>query len=195
MANQAEGRLGKELLNLPFAEMVQKIATGIAQAQFELDQMSLRLTQMMTGRPFTAEVPDPDNPGGLIEEEQEAVLVKFGPGPNNEYSLLELGFTPTFYQFVDTIIEVKMSISMSSESSSRSSWSQTKMSAKAGGAFFGIGGAASASAKVTSVSASYASKYQYSAEGSSLIRTKLVPVPPPAILEERIRRIMDSGVS
>ena len=37
------------------------------------------------------------------------------------------------------------------------------------------------------VTAHYTGKYNYSVEGSSLLRTKLVPVPPPAILEERIR--------
>ena len=40
------------------------------------------------------------------------------------------------------------------------------------------------------VSASFSSKYQYSAEGSSLMRTKLVPIPPPALLEERIRALI-----
>ena len=56
--------------------------------------------------------------------------------------------------------------------------------------FFGFGGGAKLS--VSSVSASYASKFQYSAEGSGLLRTKLVPVPPPAILEERIRGLLDA---
>ena len=41
------------------------------------------------------------------------------------------------------------------------------------------------------VDATYTSKYSYSAEGSSLLRTKLVPVPPPAILEERIRALIE----
>jgi hypothetical protein len=41
------------------------------------------------------------------------------------------------------------------------------------------------------VNASYSQKYSYSAEGSSLLRTKLVPIPPPAILEERIRQQME----
>ncbi|WVM90436.1 hypothetical protein UMZ34_09950 [Halopseudomonas pachastrellae] len=41
--------------------------------------------------------------------------------------------------------------------------------------------------------ASYASKYSYSAEGSSLLRTKLSPVPPPPILEERIRAMMEEA--
>ncbi len=48
---------------------------------------------------------------------------------------------------------------------------------------------------VSSVSASYSAKYQYSAEGSSLMRTKLVPVPPPAILEERIRAMIAATMS
>jgi hypothetical protein len=44
--------------------------------------------------------------------------------------------------------------------------------------------------QTTQVDATYSSKYSYSAEGASLLRTKLVPVPPPAILEERIRGFM-----
>jgi len=43
------------------------------------------------------------------------------------------------------------------------------------------------------VDASYSSKYSYSAEGSSLLRTKLATVPPPTILEERIRSMMDAA--
>jgi hypothetical protein len=42
-----------------------------------------------------------------------------------------------------------------------------------------------------SVNATYSNKYSYTAEGSSLLRTKLTPVPPPAILEERIRQLME----
>jgi hypothetical protein len=60
----------------------------------------------------------------------------------------------------------------------------------AGGFFLGFGGG---TVRTTSVSASYASKYSYNAEGSSLLRTKLVVVPPPTILEERIRRMVDSA--
>ena len=41
------------------------------------------------------------------------------------------------------------------------------------------------------MSASYAAKNSYSAEGASLIRTKLVPIPPPAILEQRIKKLME----
>lgn len=43
----------------------------------------------------------------------------------------------------------------------------------------------------TQVDASYSNKYSYSVDGASLLRTKLSPVPPPAILEDRIREVMD----
>lgn len=176
--------VGQELLDVPFPQMIKSMGMGIAQAQFELDQMSLRLAQMMSGEDFEVEEEGEDGARKTIKH--DGVKVKFG---GEDLSLLELGFTPTFYQFVDTIIEVKMSISMASESSSSTSSFQASIEAKGSVGFF----SAKASAKVSSVSASYASKYSYSAEGSSLIRTKLVPVPPPAVLEERIRRLMEKN--
>ena len=50
-----------------------------------------------------------------------------------------------------------------------------------------------ASVSSTPVDATYSSKYSYSAEGSSLLRTKLTPIPPPAILEERIRQQLEEN--
>ena len=43
--------------------------------------------------------------------------------------------------------------------------------------------------KATPIDATYSTKFNYAVEGSSLFRTKLVPVPPPAILEQRITRV------
>lgn len=166
--------VGQQLLDVPFPEMVKSMAVGIAEAQYELDLVSLRIAQMMAGN-------------DVLDENGEvfvpAARVKLG---DEEFSLLELGFTPSFYQFVDTIIEVKMSISMSRESSQSlaTKRSNAKISGKVG--FLN----ASAKASVSSVNAEYAAKYQYSAEGSSLLRTKLVPVPPPTILQERIRALL-----
>ncbi len=165
--------IGQELLAVPFPEMVMKMGVGIARAQWELDQVSVEIARMMSG---TMTVYDDD--GNKTEQDYR---VEFG---GQEYSLIELGFTPTFYQFVDTIIEVKMSISMTRESSS----TRTRSTKWGAGGFFGAFGGAYSS----SVSASYSSKYQYSAEGSSLLRTKLVPVPPPAVLEERIRLMIEA---
>lgn len=112
-------------------------------------------------------------------------------------SMLELGFSPVFYNFVDTIIEVKISISMkttSTVSGVTSTRVRTKTKEKK---FLGIpflGGRRSKRKQVstTSVTGRYSNTYSYSAEGSSLLRTKLVPVPQPAILEERIQALMEA---
>lgn len=171
--------VGQELLAVPFPEMVQRLGVGIAQAQLQLDLVSLRIARLMAG--YDEEADEKKEGDGV---KAKTYLVKFGDG--NEYSLLELGFTPTFYQFVDTVIELKMSISMKTETEFKRSSSSSVVK---GGAFwtpFGGGGSVSTS----SVSASFAAKYQYSAEGSSLMRTKLVPIPPPALFEERVRALI-----
>ncbi len=173
--------IGTQLLDVPFGDMVRSLAMAIAEAQFELDRTGVRMTQMMAGEDF---------PSGEVDEDGDDIMtpgvtVDFG---GEQLSMLQLGFTPTFYQFVDTIIEVKISINMSTEvSTSRTS---TTKSASAKFGFLPFAGGVKATA--TSVSASFASKYNYSAEGSSLIRTKLAPVPPPAILEERIRALISA---
>lgn len=174
--------IGHQLLDVPFGGMVSTLALAIAEAQYELDMTGVRIAEMMSGVP----IEDENDP----EADPAPVEIAFGlddAGKPVHYSLLELGFTPTFYQFVDTIIEVKLSISMSSERKHTSSRKSTSF--KASGGFFLFGGGMRATA--TTVSASYAAKYNYSAEGSCLLRTKLVPVPPPAILEERIRRSLE----
>jgi hypothetical protein len=170
--------VGQELLAVPFPQMVRNLGVGIAEAQFQLDLVSLKIARMMAGY----EVPEneEDSPPSINSPDERKYLVEFSDG--KKYSLLELGFTPTFYQFVDTVIELKMSISMSRTVETQQS--STRVSA-AGGAFL-----FAAAATVSAVSASFASKYQYSAEGSSVMRTKLVPIPPPAILEERIRAMI-----
>ncbi|MES2442988.1 MAG: hypothetical protein V4574_09165 [Pseudomonadota bacterium] len=114
-------------------------------------------------------------------------------------SMLELGFTPTFYQFIDTIIEVKIAIKITrstefSRNTSNTSKSESKRS-KASASFWFVGGGVKSGTdsqvSTSQVDAHYAAKYSYSAEGSSLLRTKMAPLPPPPILEERIRNLME----
>lgn len=176
--------IGTELLNAPFPEMVKTLGVGIAEAQYELDLVSMKIARMMAGYMPDEEPEDGSPPSVSASGPERNLLVPLGDG--NEYSLLELGFLPNFYQFVDTMIELKMSISMSRETNISRSSTVVNASIKGKVGFF----SASAKMRVSTVSASYASKYQYSAEGSSLMRTKLVPVPAPAILEERIRAMI-----
>lgn len=172
--------IGQELLAVPFPEMVKNLGVGIAEAQLELDLVSLRIAQIMAGK-------DPEEDATNIDQ-SNPYRIEFADG--KKYSLLELGFTPTFYQFVDTVIELKMSISTQTETETKRS--SRKVKAKAGGVMLPI--LAAGAMSVSSVSASFASRYQYSAEGSSMMRTKLVPVPAPAILEERIREMINPTV-
>jgi hypothetical protein len=192
MADAPPQSVGTELLEVNFSQLVGGMGQGIADAQLRLDMVSMQLAQMMSGRDYKLLVMDENGYFKLDENhrpvtiDMPAVKVAFGGG---EYSLLELGFTPTFYQFVDTIIEVKVSVSITrEETASRSAVDIDSRLSLGGTLFTGF----NAGLKVSTVSASFASKYQYSAEGSSLLRTKLVPVPPPAILQERMRRLAES---
>jgi hypothetical protein len=171
--------VGTELLAVPFPEMTQRLGVGIAQAQLQLDLVSLRIARLMAGYDEEA-----DETAAGEGTKSRRYLIEFGDGQS--YSMMELGFTPTFYQFVDTVIEMKISISVTQEVEVKRS--TTAVTAKAGGFITPFGGAASVSA--SSVSASFAAKYQYSSEGSSLMRTKLVPLPPPALFEERVRDLL-----
>ncbi|MDR0490901.1 MAG: hypothetical protein LBH28_06625 [Oscillospiraceae bacterium] len=140
--------VGQELLNVPFAEMVLKLACAIAEGQYKLDMVSCQIAKFM-GDKKVAPISLPD----LTDPEGKKEIVT---------SLIGAGFQPTFYQFTDTIIEVKMAISMNQTT-------DKSISASASGGF----GPFSAS-----VTASYSSKYSYSVEGSSLLRTKITPLPP-----------------
>ena len=142
-----------------------------------------------------------------VEKLQREMLDEAASGSNKDeevripslVSMLELGFSPTFYQFVDTIIEVKIAIKMTETITEDESETETVRDSESEGEHRGLrqlfsGGSSSRSSRVetTQVDASYSSKYSYSAEGSSLLRTKLVPVPPPAALEERVQMMIEA---
>ncbi len=158
--------IGQELLNAPFPELVKNLGVGIAEAQYALDKVSVRIAQMMGGFKY-------DKDGNFVQDDTALVKLSANSEP---VSLLALGFTPTFYQFVETYIELKMAITMS-----RSHDINASIEAKAK-APFGIYSA--------SVNASYAQKYQYDASGSSEMRTKLVTVPSPVIFEQRVKELL-----
>jgi hypothetical protein len=126
-------------------------------------------------------------------------------------SLIELGFTPNFYQFIETLIEIKISVTVTKEVSNTdvqkgnitSTVDKSKTSSVSGSYSYGSwwwrgGGSYNYSntqnditTTTTPVDAAFSAKYNYAIEASSLVRTKLVPVPPPPILEQRVRQLMD----
>lgn len=170
--------IGQDLLNVPMGDMIRQMAFAIADAQVQLDESSLRVAEMMSGK--RVERDDSGVPTSVVTDTR----VTFD---GEQLSMIELGFTPTFYQFVDTIIEVKIAIKISREITSST---KIKGERKTTRLVFG-NGRFDYSVTTTPVDATYSTKYNYTAEGSSLLRTKLTPVPPPSILEERIRHLIE----
>jgi hypothetical protein len=92
-------------------------------------------------------------------------------------TMLQAGIVPTFYQFTESVIEVKMTISSKVESQSEFEFGlETEASA---GFLFASGSVSS------HVNFKTSNTYSYSAEGSSLLRTTLKPTPPPARMMPR----------
>lgn len=169
--------IGQDLLNVPFGEMVRNLGTAIADAQYALDSASLKIAQLMAGYRI-------DDSGNAVRD--AAGFVKLG---GTDYPLLLLGFSPSFYQFVETIIEVKMEISMHESDETITQTRDRKVDRDKGILTTLVKGHKS---HVTTVTAKHSQKYSYSAEGSSLIRTKLVPIPPPAALQQICAEIAKS---
>jgi hypothetical protein len=207
--------VGQELLNVPMGDMIRSIALAIADAQWALDKSSMVVTELMSGQRMLRDL----ETGELLDAAGKRTgtptivdsRIYFGytydaegkPQPN-QMSMMELGFVPTFYQFVDTIIEVKISITIQATTQSANTTAQGSVAVENRSAFtyqyagnWWSGGAAGTGATqgttvmTSQVNAAYANRYNYSVEGSSLLRTKLVPVPPPPVLEERIRQQME----
>lgn len=156
-------RVTRDILNAPLPEMIEKLGKGIAEAQYAMDRNSVKIAQLMAG--FRE-----DENGDLIQD--EAALIKLEQGKPG-VSLISLGFAPTFYQFAETHLEMKMSFSMTESR-------EVGVSASVGVKAYFV---------TASVTASYSQKYQYSAEGSSSIRTKLVSLPSPVVFEQRIKEL------
>jgi hypothetical protein len=180
--------VGEKVTAVPIGDLIASVALGIAKAQWELNKSSMVTAELMSGHRVMRDI----NSGAVLklangEPWVEDYRVWFGFDYNvrdngelvktpQRVSMLELGFTPTFYHFVETTITVKVAVSVNR------SIDQSKTTKDSGGG--GIVAVAS------SVDASYASTYNYHADAASEVRTRLVPVPPPPILEQRIRLLM-----
>ncbi len=221
MSNQSSietQKVAGAISSMGIDELIFNMAKGIADGQARLDETCMALAVQMGD-----------------------AQIEFGkiPGTNEPdlISLVELGFTPNFYQFVDTILEIRVSVSsqyeeekeiiksdintQSDEKQTQSQYSQQKSNNYHGygygrswgwgygyagrsygwgygGHGHGYSGGSSSSGrvntnekskavKVNTVDASFASKYGYEVAASSLIKTKIVPIPPPQVLEEAVQ--------
>ena len=212
MANDI--KMGQELLNVPMGEMIRSMAMAIADGQWALDKSSMTVAELMSGQRMLRDI----DSGQLIhtgeggapqvvdsrvhfgytyedKKNQEGTVIR----KPQKVSMMELGFTPNFYQFVDTVIEVKIAIKMTGTTESVETQSAKDKNSGADTRLWwssGRGASPTISHKTqvttSQVDASYANKYGYSAEGASLLRTRLAPIPPPAMLDERLRELMEA---
>jgi hypothetical protein len=174
--------VGADLLAVPFPKMVLSLAQAISKGQLALDQASLNTLKVLAKTKFDyipeiTEVLSPSediNAGGVTVTGVDVELIT----PRAlKLTLLQAGIVPTFYQFTESVIEVKMSISSKVESQSEFEFGiETEASA---GFLFASGSVSS------HVNFKTSNTFSYSAEGSSLLRTTLKPTPPPARMMPR----------
>ncbi len=197
--------IGQELLNVPFPDMIYKMANAIAQGQRRLDKSSLDTARALAKLRVSV-IPDiyeivekkklsdtldagVELPGASTGD-VETIAVRTESAKAVSMTLMQAGLMPTFYQFTESLIEVKISISHRSSSSREfevGAELEVSTEAEAHASLFGFGGSGSVSTTFAShVNYKTASTYDYSAEGSSLLRTTLKPVPPPARIMPRI---------
>ena len=197
--------IGQELLDVPFPDMIYKMANAIAQGQRKLDKASLDTARALAKAkvmviPDIYEIVEKKKLSDTLEAgvtlpgattgDIDTIAVKTVSAKAVEMTLMQAGLLPTFYQFTESLIEVKISISHRSSSQSEFEFGaslEVSTEAEAHGSLFGFGGSGSVSTTFAShVNYKSSSTYSFSAEGSSLLRTTLKPVPAPARIIPRI---------
>lgn len=166
--------VGQDLLNVPFPDMVYKLASAIARSQANLDRESIAILKIMGDK----EIAPVSLPTVQIGDDGKLEEVEI------ETSMIGAGFQPTFYQFAETIIEVKMAITMSQETDYTNKTKGVKTVASNTSSWWNL--SSRSVVTTTPIDATYSSKYNYTQEGSSLLRTRLVPVPPNAIIQRQL---------
>jgi hypothetical protein len=96
-------------------------------------------------------------------------------------NLIALGFTPTFYSFTEATVEAKLSFSMQET---------TELGVSVGAS---VSGGAGFIMVAASVNVSYARKFSVGAEGMSSIAARLVSLPPPELLEARLKTMSEKA--
>jgi hypothetical protein len=178
--------IGQELLDVPFAEMVRNLAFAIAEGQLALDRSSIETLQFLISNevdivPEVVEIIEPTvrqvNVNGANLPVTGASIRGSG-SQTVRLNLLQAGLQPTFYQFTEAQLEVKIAISIkrTEEETRDNEGSSTAVPVRA----------FKTRAFASPVNYRTANTYSYSAEGSSVLRTTMRPVPPPPRLTPRI---------
>jgi hypothetical protein len=168
--------VGHELLSAPVPQMVYELSQAIAKGQLALDTTSINTLKILANTKFDylPEITETLTPHPITTKAGPTVTgtdVEVEPTRTFPMTLLQAGILPTFYQFTETLIEVKISISSHTETKNEFEFGAE---VKAEGNFL-FGSASFAS----HVNYKTASTYSYNVEGSSLIRVVMRPAPMP----------------
>jgi hypothetical protein len=171
--------VGQELLDVPIADMVRDLAGAVAEGQLALDRASIDTLKYLANQanaidliPEVVEVIAPTSSSVGVNGQNlsvPGVSVTQQPTTPVKTTLLQAGLLPTFYQFTEALIEVKLSVTLKETSTTETSGRPgfTKRSVMAYAA---------------PVNFRNASTYSHTAEGSSLLRVTMKPVPAPVRL-------------
>jgi len=188
--------IGRDLLDVPFAELVRNLAIAIADGQTALDRNSLEtlkaladlqvdvlsdVTEIIEPTTTPVDVSVDDGHGGTIDHTVEVTgaRVRSSGSGTTTMSMLQAGLFPTFYQFTEASVEVKIAITMHEDNSASSTGANQL-------GFLGLGGSR---AMASSVDYRSQNTYTYDATGSSVLTVTMRPVPPPSRLTPAITTI------
>jgi hypothetical protein len=185
--------IGRDLLDLPFAEMVRNLAIAIADGQTALDRNSLDtlrvlaetevdvltdVTEIIEPDIRTVNVPDPRG-GPSQPVPVTGARIRASGAPPMRMNMIQAGLLPTFYQFTEATIEVRLSITMREDRETEERGQRTSPGLRLS-PFLGLG---YSRAYTSTVDYRTANKYSYTAQGASHLRATMRPVPPPPRLE------------
>ena len=168
-------QVGNEVAEVPFGDMLYNVARGIADGQRALDlrsvQTLIELSKVMVDIiPEVTEVITPEpiqvNISGQSPVNVTGARVAASAAEPVQMTALQAGITPTFYQFTEATVQLKMSVQMREAE-------ETDTDGKKRTGIFAFG---------SSVNFRTQNTYSYSVDASSTVTAVLKPVPPPSRL-------------
>jgi hypothetical protein len=168
-------QVGNELAEVPFGDFIRNVAQGIAEGQAALDLTSVRTLLELANTPVSLipEVTEVISPApfdvpvsGHPDVEVTGARVAASGSDPVTMSALQAGIVPSFYQFSEATIELKMSVQLREVEEEHVDGKKTR-----GIKAFG-----------SHVNFRTKNTFSYNAEASSRVTAVLRPVPPPTRL-------------
>jgi hypothetical protein len=168
-------QVGAELAEVPFGDLIADVAQGIAEGQRALDLTSVQtlielskatvdlipeVTEVITPEPFDVNV------SGHAPISVTGARVTASASEPVQMSALQAGIVPSFYQFAEATIQLKMSLQIREVEQEESEGEMSR-----GKHLFG-----------SHVNFRTQNTFTYTAEASSSVTAVIKPVPPPTRL-------------